>query len=58
MDRYRDTASVTRNIDAMAEAMKKRQRRIGKRQRRRLFEIAVTTPLTDKQREQGRGGNA
>lgn len=54
MDRYRKTADITRNIDAMAEAMRKRQRKLGKGKRKALVVRAVTIPLTDKQREQGR----
>lgn len=55
MDRYRKTADITRNIDAMANAMRKRQRKLGRGKRKALVARAVTTPLTDKQREQGRG---
>lgn len=51
MDRYTKTADITRNIDAMAEAMRKRQRRLGKIKRKALLERAATVPLTDKQRE-------
>jgi hypothetical protein len=47
MDRYRDTASITRNIDAMANAMRKRQRRLGKQKRKALISLALTMPLTD-----------
>jgi hypothetical protein len=50
MDRYRKTADTTRAIDAMADAMRKRQRKLGKLKRKDLVQRAVTIPLTDKQR--------
>lgn len=55
MDTYKTSRDRFRQQDVIADQMRKSQRKLGKRERRRLFEIAVTALLTDKQREQGKG---
>lgn len=55
MDTYKTSRDRFRQQDAIAAQLRRNLKGLRKAQRDAALKRALTTPLTDKQREQGRG---